>query len=234
MCGKIVRKKKRGLHEEETFIEEILIAKACGGVLLLSNLSLVSIGFSAWSIGAVTTGEAQIYVSAAGIVDVNSYINYGTATIFDYCKDGIISNDTIVTNGDVIVNFTINLNDSNDTIANHLDGATSFLLATTFTNGSEEVSAIFSTYLSSVTLSASSSQNDVDYRLSPTKREDDGSKTCKTTFQISDVLDSSHAYFKVKYSFEKMPIGDDFNKQVYAKLNHGIFWFNFKAEVETA
>lgn len=222
------------MHEEETFIEEILIAKACGGVLLLSNLSLVSIGFSAWSIGAVTTGEAQINVSAAGIVDVNSYINYGTATIFDYCKDGIISNDTIVTNGDVIVNFTINLNDSNDTIANHLDGATSFLLATTFTNGSEEVSAIFSTYLSSVTLSASSSQNDVDYRLSPTKREDDGSKTCKTTFQISDVLDNSHAYFKVKYSFEKMPIGDDFNKQVYAKLNHGSFWFNFKAEVEAA
>ena len=205
-----------------------------GGVLLLSNLSLVSIGFSAWSIGTVTTAEAQINVSAAGIVDVNNYINYGEATIFNYCKDGIISNDTIVTNGDVIVNFTINLNDSNDTIANHLDGATSFLLATTFTNGSEDMSAIFSTYLSSVTLSASSSQNDVDYRLSPAKREGDGSKTCKTTFQISDVLDSSHAYFKVKYSFEKMPIGDDFNKRVYAKLNHGSFWFNFKAEVESA
>ena len=31
LCGRIFPKKKRGLHEEETFIEEILIAKACGG-----------------------------------------------------------------------------------------------------------------------------------------------------------------------------------------------------------
>lgn len=205
-----------------------------GGVLLLSNLSLVSIGFSAWSIGAVTTGEAQINVSAAGIVDVNSYINYGTATVFDYCRDGIVLDGTIVTHGDIIVNFTINLNDSNDKIANHLDGAASFLLATTFTNGSEDVSGIFSTYLDGVTLSASASQNEVNYRLSPTKRDVDGSKTCKTTFLISDVLEASHAYFKVKYSFKKMPVGDEFNSQVYTKLNRGRFWFNFKAEVEAA
>ena len=173
-------------------------------------------------------------VTAAGLVDVNNFINYGTATIFDYCKDGIVQNDTIVSEGDVIVNFSINLNDSNDRIANHLDGAASFLLSTTFANGPEDVSGIFSVYLSNVTLSASSSQNDVNYRLSPTRREDDGSKTCKTTFRISDVLNSSHVYFKVKYSFKNMPIGDDFNSNIYSKLNHGRFWFNFKAEVEAA
>ena len=89
-------------------------------------------------------------MSAAGIVDVNNYINYGTATIFNYCKDGIISNDTIVTKGDVIIHFTINLNDSNDRIANHLDGAASFSLATTFSNGSEDVSDIFSAYLDKI------------------------------------------------------------------------------------
>lgn len=215
-------------------LKKFLSRRLAGGVLLLSNLSLISIGFSAWSIGAVTTGEAQINVSAAGIVDVNSYINYGTATVFDYCKDGIISNDTIVTEGDVVVNFTINLNDSSDKIANHLDGAASFSLTTTFTNGSEGVSGIFSTYLDSVTLSASTSQNEVNYRLSPTKRDVDGSETCKTTFLISDVLEASHAYFKVKYSFKKMPVADEFNSQVYAKLNRGRFWFNFKAEVEAA
>ena len=205
-----------------------------GGVLLLSNISLVSIGFSAWSIGAGGVGEAQLDVRAAGIVDVNNYINYGTATIFNYCKDGIISNDTIVTKGDVIINFTINLNDSNDRIANHLDGAASFSLVTTFSNGSEDVSDIFSAYLDSVTLSASASQNEVNYRFSPTKRDVDGSKICKTTFLISDVLDTSHAYFKVKYSFKNMPVGDEFNSQIYAKLNGGRFWFNFKAEVEAA
>ena len=215
-------------------LKKFLSRRLAGGVLLLSNISLISIGFSAWSIGGVTTGEAQINVSAAGIVDVNNYINYGTATIFDYCKDGIVQNDTIVSEGDVIVNFSINLNDSNDRIANHLDGAASFLLSMTFANGSEDVVGIFSTYLDSVTLSASTSQNDINYRLLPTTREDDGSKACKTTFRISDVLDSSHVYFKVKYSFKNMPIGDDFNSNVYSKLNRGRFWFNFKAEVEAA
>ena len=66
------------------------------------------------------------------------------------------------------------------------------------------------------------------------KRDVDGSKTCKTTFLLSDVLDTSHAYFKVKYSFKNIPVGDEFNSQVYTKLDRGRFWFNFKAEVEAA
>lgn len=96
------------------------------------------------------------------------------------------------------------------------------------------MSGIFSSYLDSVTLSASASQNEVNYRLSPIKRDVDESKTYKTTFLISDVLEASHAYFKVKYSFKNMPVGDKFNSRVYTKLNHGKFWFTFKAEVETA
>lgn len=213
-------------------LKKFLSRRLAWGILLLSNLSLISIGFSAWSIGAVTTAEAQINVSAADIVDVNNYINYGTATIFNYCRDGIISNDTIVTEGDVVVNFTISLKDSNDRIANHLDGAASFSLATTFTNGLNDVSGMFSSYLDSVTLSASASQNEVNYRLSPIKRDVDGSKTYKTTFLISDVLDTRNAYFRVKYSFKNMPVGDEFNSQIYTKLNHGRFLFHFKAEVE--
>ena len=221
------------MKKKKLSLKKFLSRRLAWGILLLSNLSLISIGFSAWNIGAVTTTEAQINVSATGIFDVNNYINYGTATVFNYCRDGIISNDTIVTEGDVVVNFTINLNDS-DRIANHLDGAASFSLATTFTNGAIDVSGMFSSYLDSVTLSASASQNEVNYRLSPIKRDVDGSKTYKTTFLISDVLEASHAYFKVKYSFKKMPVGDEFNSQIYTKLNHGRFWFNFKAEVEAA
>lgn len=211
------------MKKKKLSLKKFLSRRLALGVLLLSNLSLISIGFSAWSIGAVTTAEAQINVSAADIVDVNNYINYGTATIFNYCRDGIISNDTIVTEGDVVVNFTISLNDPNDRIANHLDGAASFSLATTFTNGLIDVSGIFSSYLDSVILSASASQKEVNYRLSPTKHDVDGSKTYKTTFLISDVLDTSNAYFRVKYSFKNMPVGDEFNSQIYTKLNHGKF-----------
>lgn len=41
------------------------------GVLFLSNLSLISIGFSAWSIVGAASAEAQIQVSAADVIDLN-------------------------------------------------------------------------------------------------------------------------------------------------------------------
>lgn len=42
------------------------------GILFLSNISLISIGFSAWSISGAASVEAQIQVSAA---DVNNFVS---------------------------------------------------------------------------------------------------------------------------------------------------------------
>lgn len=95
------------MHEEETFIEEILIAKACGGVLLLSNLSLVSIGFSTWSIGGVTTGEAQINVSAADLIEANIFSDIKYVS-FSLGKEGIVDDDIFSKTGSLIVSFNIN------------------------------------------------------------------------------------------------------------------------------
>lgn len=70
-----------------------------GGVLFLSNISLISIGFSAWSIVGAASAEAQIQVSAADVVDLSKYF------IFNQ------SEDTIDNNGALAHTVTFNYND---------------------------------------------------------------------------------------------------------------------------
>ena len=79
-----------------------------GGVLLLSNLSLISIGFSAWNIGNVTTGgEVQINVSAADIIS-GSIFEEINVTSFTLSADGIVQNGAIVDSGNIGVTLKVN------------------------------------------------------------------------------------------------------------------------------
>lgn len=88
-------------------LKKFLSRRLAGGVLLLSNLSLVSIGFSAWSIGAVTTAEAQINVSAADIISGNIFEEINAAP-FTLSPDGIVKNDAIVDSGNIGITLKIN------------------------------------------------------------------------------------------------------------------------------
>lgn len=56
------------MKKKKLSLKKFLSRRLAWGILLLSNLSLISIGFSAWNIGNVTTGEVQINVSAADII----------------------------------------------------------------------------------------------------------------------------------------------------------------------
>ena len=88
-------------------LKKFLSRRLAGGVLLLSNLSLVSIGFSAWSIGAVTTAEAQINVSAADIIS-GSIFEEINVTSFTLSADGIVQNGAIVDSGNIGVTLKVN------------------------------------------------------------------------------------------------------------------------------
>lgn len=66
------------------------------GVLFLSNISLISIGFSAWSISVAASAEAQIQVSAADVIDLNQYFTFvDSPTIFEYTSDGLVKDHAI-------------------------------------------------------------------------------------------------------------------------------------------
>ena len=81
-----------------------------GGVLFLSNLSLISIGFSAWSIVGAASAEAQIQVSAA---DINEFVSNDSSknnTFFKIGNNGFIQDGMLCDKAYVIYNLAISAN----------------------------------------------------------------------------------------------------------------------------
>lgn len=197
-----------------------------GGLLLLSNISLISVGFSAWSIGTVGSAEIPITVAVEDVIDINRYIHYSNeADIFEFCRDGIMSDGMIVPNGDAIVNFEVVLDDASDKMRNHLsDGASSISIKTSFITGNI---SFLAPYLDSVSLSVSDIGFSDSFAFTSSDNQNDG-RTFDSNFHSSIGLDSSHLYFRTKFSF-KFPTGDDFYSNVYTKMNGNRFFFSFKA-----
>lgn len=46
------------------------------GVLFLSNISLISIGFASWTIGGAISADAEIKATVEDLVDLNSYFDF--------------------------------------------------------------------------------------------------------------------------------------------------------------
>ncbi len=208
-----------------------------GVLLLLSSTCLVSVGLSAWSLGGSINGNAGLDVSADGkLIDINTHVYYADkkdVTIFDFCKDGVVSDGQIMTTGEVIIPFKIDLTDSNDKIRNHLpDGVSSFKLSTTYTNGIVNISTFLDSYLdpNNIKLSVSTSANNINFNVAPVEKNS-LSGAYKASFAIND-LDVGCLYFNVKYPFHNFPVSDAFKTNVFDKLTGGRFLFNFKAEVE--
>lgn len=84
-----------------------------GGLLFLSNISLISIGFSAWSISGAASAEAQIQVSAADVIDLKNIFQIQTPEIFQYSPYGIVRDETFVSNGYIYFPLVINTSDEN-------------------------------------------------------------------------------------------------------------------------
>lgn len=83
------------------------------GVLFLSNISLISIGFSAWSISGAASTEAQIQVSAADVIDLKNIFQVQKPEMFQYCPYGIVRDETLVLNGYIYFPLVINTSDKN-------------------------------------------------------------------------------------------------------------------------
>lgn len=222
------------MHEEETFIEEILIAKACGGVLLLSNLSLVSIGFSAWSIGAVTTAEAEINVSAADLIDLNKLFEIQTPRMFSYGSYGIIRDETIVSDGYVHFPVLINNQDANFRYVKKADnGDLNFNICIT------NIGA-FGIFDDAYLKSTSDVANPVTYGISANGFNDSSSsvsvysKTADSvTSQISISASSGYSDFDATYLDLAIHFTFDDFSSVYQSLVSNGLAFSIKMEVET-
>lgn len=209
------------------------IVKLTSGILfLLSSASLIGMGFSTWIVGQANISDASVNSSFGGIIDVNNYIKYNKAQIFDFCKHGVVIDEKIVSNGDIIIPFYIDLLNSSDKISNHLpDGTVSIKLKTTYTNGCKDITNLFSQYLKSVALSCNTDNFSTDFNYSALSTSYVESVSHTTEFEIKSGLDNDKLYFNVKYSFS-FPTLAEFEENVFKKLNREKLWFNFVAGVE--
>lgn len=209
-----------------------------GGVLFLSSACLFAVGFSAWTFGGSLSGNgsAVLDVNADGkLVDINSYIQYGDAQIFDFCKDGLILDDTIVTSGDIVIPFSIVLDSTTDTLSNHLpNGVTSFSLSTIFTN-KVAIPTFLNQYLNeknAVTLSWGTAANNLT-KTETKNRPTSPTDKSENVFTIDEGLNGHSLYFSLKYSFT-FPTESTFKTEIYDKLSTNGYRlsFSFKAEVQ--
>lgn len=216
------------------FIEEIYIAKACGGGLLfLSNISLISIGFSVWSIGGVTAGEAQISVTVDDLIDINQYFEFGgSPKFFDYTSDGI-ANDYVVDasaetqEGYIEIPFQINVKSGK--IADHLaEGAASLRIKTVLVDKNENLDFFSFCTIAEAKLASSSTGSfaEADFKYASPSNSS-ASKELTSTFDLSqfDYLSATKAFFSVRYKVTF--VTSDF-KSAYSSAG-GSFRFSFKA-----
>lgn len=215
-------------------LKKFLSRRLAGGVLLLSNLSLVSIGFSAWSISAVTTGEAEINVSAADLIDLNQYFLFvDSPTIFEYTSDGLVKDHVIrsaTLDGYIEIPFRIDVKGGK--IREHLSSdSTGFNLGTILVDRNQNLDLFSVCSATEVKLAVSAAPNsfsDTDYTIA-SQSNVATNKELSSGFDLSafPYLDKSLVYFSVRYKVNFNVT--DFKKDVYNKLSNGSFRFSFKA-----
>lgn len=204
------------------------------GVLFLSNLSLISIGFSAWSIVGAASAETQIQVSAADVIDLNQYFTFvDSPTIFEYTSDGLVKDYVVgaeTLEGYIKIPFRIDVKSGK--ICDHLEkGKTGFLLRTILVDKNQNLDLYSVCTATEVVLAMSNQSNsfsDSDYSIASSS-DSVSSKELNSTFDLStfSYLNDSLAYFSVKYKI-KFNISN-FKTDVYDKLSNGSFRFSFKA-----
>lgn len=215
-------------------LKKFLSRRLAGGVLLLSNLSLVSIGFSAWSIGAVTTGEVEINVSAADLIDLNQYFLFvDSPTIFEYTSNGLVKDHAISSatlDGYIEIPFRIDVKGGK--IRDHLSSnRTGFTLGTVLVERNQNLDLFSVCSATDVKLAISNSTSEfseTDYTI-VSQSNAAANKELSSSFDLSTFpyLDESLVYFSVRY---KVIFNvTDFKKDVYDKLSNGSFHFSFKA-----
>lgn len=203
-----------------------------GGLLFLSNISLISIGFSAWTIGGATNAEAEIKVSVDDVIDLNQYFTFvDSPTIFECTSDGIANDHVVNTTADTqegYIQIPFRINVGSGKISEHLaDGAKGFTLGTTLVDKNSSVDFFSVAIVSDVRLACKDSnsfaESDYSY-VSPSNVA--SNKELNSTFDLTtfSYLDKNQVYFVARY---KVSFATSAYKTAYSSAG-GAFKFSFK------
>lgn len=204
-----------------------------GGLLFLTNISLIFVGFANWNITNDSRLDAQINVDNGELIDINNYFTFeGTPSIFEYTDEGIASDHVIDggaenQEGYIVVPFQIDV--ASGKISDHIGLGTTSLKIETILINKNEISDFFnlcSVAESKLAIGTSGVFSDSEYKNvslsnSPSNNE------LSSLFQLdfSSYKELKKVYFSVMYSVSFTTANF---KSAFSSSN-GMFEFSFRA-----
>lgn len=204
-------------------------------ILFLSNISLISIGFSAWSISGAASVEAQIQVSAADVIDLKNIFQIQKPEMFQYCPYGIVRDETLVSDGYIYFPTLINTTDENFNQLLSPSNSLSFDFEIVNTGS-------FGLFSDSYLEKSEDGTYNAFYSLNTTDFSDDcnssvncniSNQTAKTRCTIENangLFDSAKVYFNIRLGFHFA----NFETAVYPKLSTSGLSFSLNVKAVAA
>ena len=191
-----------------------------GGLLFLSNVSLISIGFSAWSIGGAASAEAQIQVGAADVIDLQNIFRIQTPEMFRYSPYGIVQDETFVSNGNIYFPLIINTSDEGFSRLLSSDNTLSFdfEIINTGTFGIFNDSYLEKSEDGTYNAFYSFDKEGFSSNFTSSVKCNISNQTATTRFAIENtggLYESGHIYFEIRLGFSF----SDYETAVYPKLS---------------
>ena len=201
-------------------------------LVFLTSLSIVSIGFSSWSITVETNAEAIGNIEVDNVINNNNMITQETVHEFTYSELGFTNSKNLLTKtGEIIVDYTINLKNCKEFLAENS-------LSVNLTMKYQAESGTFNLF--------KDSGNASEYNKLNISYSTDGNiwnsildsqitdYQCLSIINFDKVLDSNYGSdtlsFSIKYSFE-VTSGLYFNNNFYSVLELEGFEFLLTASL---
>ena len=171
-----------------------------GGLLLsLCNVSLISVGFSNWIYGTITSASADINASVGEVKNTN-FFTMGTVNMFSLGPDGMVKDDTIVSSSTIEAIFYI---DNSLAYSSSSSGSLSFYVHLSCSD-----STFLTSYISSPTIenstSVSSSVSGSDLASSVVYTISNlGTTEIKAVYAVNDTANSEGKYMADLYYANK-------------------------------
>ncbi len=130
-------------------------------LVFLTSISIVSVGFSSWSITAETTAELNGNIKVDNVLELNNTASIVSSTAFEYFDTGFRNGDIISNTATISYNVSISIDECISTFTSRIidvsillkykDGITSTLdmfdyLSTIKVNGTNVTSSTLKTY----------------------------------------------------------------------------------------
>ena len=201
-------------------------------LVFLTSLSIVSIGFSSWSITVETNAEAIGNIEVDNVINNNNMITQETVHEFTYSELGFTNSNNLLTKtGEIIVDYTINLKNCKEFLTENS-------LSVNLTMKYQAESGTFNLF--------KDSGNASEYNKLNISYSTDGNiwnsildsqitdYQCLSIINFDKVLDSNYGSdtlsFSIKYSFE-VTSGLYFNNNFYSVLEAEGFEFLLTASL---